>query len=574
MRGLRWATPFATFAVAVVGVTCAFPTDKSDKVFVTLQSPSHVVYRGQEISIHAQAWRLIGADTQPITNVDFAFTSGGGSIARVDKDCCGYATVTGVNSGNVDIIARLVSFEHAQDADLALRVSNPLEIDSVRPATVHYGEVLTVYGVGVDSMFLASLANVALVEYPFSRLRGSSGAGQISFWVPPPARTDSLSYLGAGVFGFDTATTVVLKDDVYEPNDTTPSAINLDLGGPWPGTALAPFLFLNPALAFEPQDRGAAGEDWFRFSTNDTTQALTFFINYPSTGDTSANTTRTFLLDSLTYDANGDPSLDPIEKFVGRDSADFISSDFQRCKGFEFSPAQAQRESTTVALKTLPSRALHVMTFFTRPQRYGLVVLKGYLTADSRIQADKYEENDMCHYTDSIPGRANPASRIHVSTAGFSDTMNIDNPFEIDWYRIEVPPHSAGDSVLFRLRSRPFFPTARDTSDIDVYVETVPGSTGGGVNEVGSSVNAGSAEDLTLNLPAGSYYVAVVDYAGVAMRYSMCIRAIAALAINRTCALIQPGPIVPGRSKARPQASAPALLNGSRDSFFGSHRRP
>jgi len=193
MRGLRRATPLLTLAVALTGVTCAFPTDKSDKVFVTLQSPTHVVYRGKEISVYAKAWRVIGADTQPVTNVEFAFSSGSGSIARVDKDCCGYATVTGVNSGNVDIIARVVTFEHAQDADLPLRVSNPLEIDSVRPATVHYGELLTVYGIGVDSMFLASLHNVALVEYPFSRLRDSMGAGQISFWVPTPARAESFA---------------------------------------------------------------------------------------------------------------------------------------------------------------------------------------------------------------------------------------------------------------------------------------------------------------------------------------------------------------------------------------------
>src|SRR5438045_4861451 len=236
MRRFHRARRFVAIAAALVGVTCAFPNDNSDKVFVTLQAPSHVVLRGQEVSVHAQAWRVTGTDTQPVTNVEFAFSSGSGSIARVDKDCCGYATVTGVNSGNVDIIARVVTFEHAQDADLPLRVSSPLEIDSVRPATVHYGELLTVYGIGVDSMFLASLHNVALVEYPFSRLRDSMGAGQISFWVPPPARTDSLAYLGAGVFGFDTVPTVVLKDDVFEPNHPTPSAITLALGGPCAGT--------------------------------------------------------------------------------------------------------------------------------------------------------------------------------------------------------------------------------------------------------------------------------------------------------------------------------------------------
>jgi hypothetical protein len=573
MRGLNRAIALPALGAAIVAAGCSFPTDKSDKVIVTLQAPAKIVLRGEDMSVYAQAWHVSGTDTVPITNVDFAFGTGSTTIARVQPDGGGYATVTGVNSGTVDIFARAISFQGAQEADLVLRVSNPLEIDSVRPAIAHYGEVVTVYGVGVDSMFLAQLGNATLIEYPFSRVRDSSGLGRISFWVPPPAETGKLFYLGAGVFGTDTATTTVVRQDIYEPNDTVPSQINLDAGGPWPGTALAPFLFLNPALAFEPLERGAtAGEDWFRFATSDTTQALTFFINYPSTGDTSASTTRTFLLDSLGYDANGDPTLDPVEKFFGRDSADFISSDFQRCKSFEFSPVQAQRESTTIALKTLPGHALHVMTFFTRPQRYGLVVVQGYITGDSRIQPDRYEENDMCHYTDSLPGQPNPVSRIHVTTTGFSDTMNIDNPFEFDWYRIEVPSHSLGDSVLFRLQGRPFS-AGLDSSDIDIYVLGVPGSTGN-LNEVGSSVNVGSNENLMLNLPAGSYYVAVVDYAGVVERYSMCIREITALAAARSCNLILPGPPTPGplRSKARPQLS-PSTTTSGRGSFLIPRKR-
>jgi len=178
MRGFRRVSPIVTLAVALAGVTCAFPTDKSDKVFVTLQAPSHIVLRGQEVSVYAQAWRVIGADTQPITNVDFEFTSGSGTIARVDRECCGYATVTGVNSGTVDIIARAVSFDKAQSADLSLRVANPLEIDSIRPRDVHYGELLTVYGVGVDSLFIAQLGDIGLIKYPFSSVRDSAGVGQ------------------------------------------------------------------------------------------------------------------------------------------------------------------------------------------------------------------------------------------------------------------------------------------------------------------------------------------------------------------------------------------------------------
>jgi hypothetical protein len=567
MRGRNRATPFVLLAVALAGITCAFPTDKSDKVFVTLQAPSHVVLRGQEVSIYAQAWRVIGADTQAISNVEFAFGSGSGSIARVDKDCCGYATVTGVNSGTVDIVARAVAFEHAEAADLSLRVANPLEIDSVRPRDAHYGEVVTIYGVGVDSMFLASLGDVNLIEYPFSRVRDTAGLGQIKFWVPPPAHSGQLFFLGAGVFGLDTGTTLVEKEDVFEPNDTIPTDVNLDLGGPWPGTILAPILFTNPALAFEPVDRTLGeGEDWFHFHTLDSTQALTFFITYPSFGDTSAAATRTFLLDSLYY--NTGASGDPVEKFFGRDSADFISSDFYRCKGFVFKPSQLPRESTTVALKTLPSHDMHVVTFFSRVQRYALTVGQGYFTADPRIKPDAYEENDFCHYADSrqinIPTRAS-------ALPGFSDTLNIDNPFEIDWYRINVPAPAFGDSTLFRIQGRPFV-AGRDSSDIDLYVLTVPGSTGSGVTEVGSSLNAGSTENLILGLSAGSYYVAVLDYAGVAMRYSMCIKQIPALG-TRTCNLILPGPPVAGTSKARPQASAP-LSGSTRNSFLGPRRRP
>ncbi|MGH8622829.1 MAG: hypothetical protein ACRET3_11865, partial [Burkholderiales bacterium] len=219
-----------TLAAALFAVSCAFPTDKSDNVFVTLNAPGHIVLRGQDMSVYAQAWRVTGADTQAITNVDFAFSTGSSSIARVENDGGGYATVTGVNSGTVDSVARSVAFEQAQEADLVLRVANPLEIDSVRPALAHHGEILTVYGVGVDSMFLAQLAGITLIEYPFSRLRDSTGLGRISFWVPPPARSDKLFYLGAGVFGQVADTTHVKFEDIFEPNDTVPT--NLTLDGP------------------------------------------------------------------------------------------------------------------------------------------------------------------------------------------------------------------------------------------------------------------------------------------------------------------------------------------------------
>ena len=86
-------------------------------------------------------------------------------------------------------------------------------------------------------------------------------------------------------------------------------------------------------------------------------------------------------------------------------------------------------------------------------------------------------------------------------------------------------------------------------------------------------MNAGSTENLILGLSAGSYYVAVVDYAGVAMRYSMCIKQIPATLGSRTCNLILPGPAVPAASKARPQAS-PGVFGSRRSTFLAPRARP
>jgi hypothetical protein len=535
MRGLNRATPIVSLAAALTGATCAFPTDKSESVFVTVAVARQVVLRGDTLKPSATLWRRIGTDSTEIKNVVFRWESDNAAIATVRDEGYGGAEVTGVRSGLVTITVRAVAFEKAQTAYITLRVANPLEVDSVRPKLAHHGEIITLYGVGVDSLFIASLAGVNLIEYPFSRVRDSSGTGRISFWIPPPARSDSLFYLGAGVFGFDTARTNVLFRDVFEPNDTVATNLNLDVPGPWPGTLLGPVIFTNPALAFEPVERNTSGQDWYRFATNDTTQALTFFIQYPSlAGDTSG--TRIFLIDSLYYLANGDPTKDPIEKFFGRDSADFIGSAFYRCKGFTFGPPQAPRESTTIALKNLPSHALHVLTNFERPQRYGLTVAKGYFTADPRIPPDAYEENDMCHFADA------GNRRIPLPTAGstFSDAFTIDNPHELDWLRIDLP--SGGPfNVRLRADSRPLPGTVRDTSDIDLYLLTTPDpATGVGLNLVALDTAKGPVSDIIAALPGGaSYYVAVVDFAGVPTPYSLCITR------GLTCAFIPSAPMTP-----------------------------
>ncbi len=542
MRGLGRATPIVMLAVALAGVTCTFPTDKSTVVFVTVHTPRQLVLQGEIMTVSATLWQRTGTDSVEIKNASFHWTIDNTSFATVTDQGHGDAEVTGVKPGRVTLSVRAINFEKSQTANSALRVAKPLEIDSVRPSPVHFGELLTVYGVAADSLFLASLNGVSLIEYPFSRVRDSvTGLGQMSFWVPPPARSAPLFFLGAGVFGFAAETTHVKFVDLFEPNDTVSTKLSLDVAGPWPGTILAPVVFTNPALSFEAVTRSKSGIDWYRFTTADNNQAFTFFINYPSIADT---TTRIFLVDSLLYLANGDPTKDPIEKFAGRDSADYIGSSFFRCKGFAFSPHQAPRESTTIALKTLSSHAIHILTNWTRPARYGLTVLRGYYTADPRIKADAYEENDFCTYADS------GNRRISLATP-FSDTLTIDNPHDIDWLRIDVPG-TGPVSVHLQTKSRPFVGTAVDSSDIDLYVMAVPNpTTATGLTLVALDTSRGSANNITATLTGGSsYYVAVMDFAGVPTRYSLC------MTVGVLCT---PIPSVPFSSSAATQSVTPVI---------------
>src|SRR5229473_2818639 len=521
-------------AVALVASTCAFPTDNSPKVLVLIDAPHTFVLRGDQMSVHARTVRIVGTDTVDVPNVAFHWVSGGSTIATVAEDCCGYATITGVNKGLVDVIASVVNFNQAAPGDLPLRVANPLEIDSVRPRIAAYGGLVTVYGIGVDSIFLASLGSADLIPYPFSAIRDSTtGAAQITYWVPPPAATGNLFYLGAGVFGFADSLTGVLPFDVFEPNDTNPSKINLDAPVPWPQIPV--LLFHNPALAFEETPRGVEAADWFDFTTSDSLSDYTIFINYPSSGDTSA--TRTFLVDSLGFSGTMPGG------YFGRDSADFAGSDFLRCKGFQFSPIEAPRDSTIIALRGLPSHSMHVITFFqrSRAQRYGLRVVKFYSHADPRIKPDKYEPNKFCHYADLAP-------RNLGVRASFSDTLTIDNPHAVDWLRVTVP---ATHSIHILTAARPF-PAEADTSDIDLYVMTVPNAAiGTTLTLVAADTAAGSAASVTVTAPAtpaqSSYYIAVVDFAGVPTRYSLCYTQ--ALVLGTPCTLL-PAPPAPAPSLA------------------------
>lgn len=534
MRGRGRATPIVILAVALMGATCAFPTDKSDKVLVTLEGPSRVVLRGKEMSIQARAWRVIGPDTQPITNVAFAFGTGSSTTATVQNDGGGSATVTGVNSGMVDITARAISFEQAPEGNLFLRVSNPLEVDSVRPSNVHFGDTITVYGVGVDSIFIAFLANATQLDYPLpgilpTRTRDSLGFSTATFWVTPPAHTDRLSFIGPGVFGNAPDTTRVLPFDVLEPNEVAPRTINLDAPPRFP--LIPQIKFLNPALAFETTKRDSIGVDWYRF-VQSTTRDITLILSAPDVRGTFS----TFLSDSLAFVPGTPPS------YATGPTAWTLGPGSHNCKGFAFEPAETQPESTIVALRGMPPGRLHALALYSQPGRYGLAVFEGYITSDPTVPRDAHEEDDFCDAADAR-GLA-----VAVPGGSFRDTLTIDNAHDIDWIRFRV---SSPSSVTIKSAALTGA-TAADSSDVDLYLLTVPGGGASSTLDIrNQSTASGSTETMTTLLGAGDYYLVAVDYQGAPVAYDLCIAA--------GLGACSPFPTAPGPVGVTKRLAAPAL---------------
>jgi len=494
--------PLLALAAALGAGTCVYPTEHDADVHVSV-TPLPILIRGNDALATARAWQVVSAgDSAEITNVSFVWSSDNSSVATVDAN----GHIVGIKSGTTTIRAAAANFDkRSQSGEITLRVSERLEIDSIRPPKVHFGDTITVYGVGVDSIFQAQLGQGILIPNVFRRSRDATGYARSVYWVPPPARRDSLFYIGNGVFGFSKDTVHVIQQDLYEtplpPHDATPATIDLDGPRPFPGTAFASVLFLNPALAFEvlPRDSlvpscGSCGVDWYRLQQTTTPRDLTIIITAPQVKGTFAG----FVSDA--FDGASPWTVGPGS---------------HNCRGKKFSPKEAVGDSTIVALAGVTASSLDAIALFTQPGRYGLTVVEGYLTSDSldaRIVKDVHEEDDYCDA---------PGAQV-LETLPFQATLTIDNPHDVDWIKFNVPSQQ-----LVRIRTVALPAVAgKDSSDIDLYLlhDNGPGNP---PDSLGGFAHPGSTIDTTfgllLGLPVGDYYAVVVDFAGVPTPYEICI---------------------------------------------------
>lgn len=494
----------------LAALTCAFPTDESHGVFVTIDAPTGVLVRGDSIVLVAYAWQRDAAGRQlPLEGVSFHWFSPESSVVAVHDRHDKSAAVFGLNIGTADVFAVPLDYESAEAGFQALRVANTVDIDSVVPDTVRYGQQLTLYGTGLGRVSRVLLGEADLLPDTASFVGDPLGQGRQRYWVPYPARSDLVVAVAQEGFSAPAAdTTVVIPRDVYDPPEgAAPAEIRLDLE---PGSASG-VLFSNPALALTGLGDNART---LHFVRQDTTRAVTFVVT------TSAAVLAPFVavLSSQPWSA-----IQP-----GPESwASGIEHHF--CKTLPVSTPDVGQEflpfTSVQALTGAPGPDIYLNVFGEQnlAGRFGIQVLDGYRATDPRIAADRFEENDECAAADAR--FADPATRINAFP--FADTLTMDTPFDVDWIRFKVPVEGSDTArrvVTIRTRARPF--GAADSSDLDLSLYRASDMIFGldEATALASSDQPGSSEALVSELsPDEEYYLLVLDGAGVATRYALCI---------------------------------------------------
>lgn len=502
----RLAAPLGWSGLLLAALTCAFPSDEGGGVFVTIDAPSDVLVRGDSVVLVARAWRRNDAGQQEqVGGVSFHWFSPESAVVAVHDRHDRSAAIFGLNTGSANVFAVPVDYEGADAGLRSLRVANSVEIDSVVPDTVSYGQQVTIYATGLGRVSRVLLGEANLLPDSASFLGDPLGAGQERFWVPYPARSDLVLAVAQEGFSAPAAeTTVVIRHDVFDRPGAAPAEVRLP-------SAAGPdsVLFENPALALT-----GTGDNTrtIHFIREDTARAVTFVV-----------TTAPDVL--VPFDVI--LAIQPWTGILPDDETWATGVEQQFCKQFLAptpSVAQAFLPYTSVqALTFTPGRDIY-LSVVGRPNqagRFAVQVLDGYRLSDPRISPDRFEENDECLAADQR--FADPATRIE--TFPFADTLTLDNPFDVDWLRFRVPvlgTDTARRVITIRTESRPF--GAADSSNLNISLYRAIDFIEGLDAPLAQSDQPGSSEAVTSELiPGQEYYLLVLDGAGVPTRYSLCM---------------------------------------------------
>ncbi|MCZ6856740.1 MAG: hypothetical protein O7F70_01950 [Gemmatimonadetes bacterium] len=454
----------ATFA-------CVYPTERSEQLRVVMD-PIPELLRGELWGLSAQ---VVDANGNLLENAEIVFSSSDPLIATVNAA----GDMVTVSVGTAEVTAEAVEFAGATSADQLVRIHDLIEIDSVRPRVLRFGDTVTIFGAGLnpEPFILVSLggAETPIKSYTPDTPDEPNRFGRLTVWVPPPTPAFTAAVV-LGVEGLATGldTIRVFQRDIYEPNDTIP----WDFG-------VLDQIIRNPALAFEQRLRDdSLRTDWYRF-TQAQTRDRTILIRSNSVGP---GTYAVFFTDSLVWDgAVPDFGLGPGSWSIG--------PSLYACQGIPFAPPQQLADSVVIALKDLPAGQYDILAAYTTPGAYEMAILPLYRSA---LPPDAFEENDWCDVAPQLP--------LDVSR-----TLTIDNPHDIDWFRFTVG--ADGRQVTFDVDA------LEPEADLDIYVlrDDLPAA----LTLMGLSNIGGATDEVVVPLDAGDYFLVVVDFAGVPTEYSL-----------------------------------------------------
>ncbi|HEV2291966.1 MAG TPA: PPC domain-containing protein [Gemmatimonadales bacterium] len=499
--------------LAIWGGSCTAPTDTSADYFVTISGTSPLLYRGTVKYLAATVWHRVGADSVQVPNAVVSWYAFPDSVATVLPLPGGYAQVTGVNRGTIEVGADAPAFGNAGTGYLSMRVADPVELDSVRPDTISWGGRITLYGVRVGSPNDVSVRinGTDLIPDPLSLVGSDSGIASMSYFVPPGVDTGQVVVTGFGLIA-QGDTIRVAQHDLYEPNDTAPATIDLDAPGPYP--AHPEVSLYDPALAFEqPGPTDSITTDWYRFTTVATARPWTLVLY-------SAGIPHRALFSAAPATLTGGVP----QVLAGGFGVDFDRGNLlSRCRGqdVEFGFGN-YADSIALSVQSLPTGAIDLLEYTSNGGTYGLAAYAGYrapaptIAGEPPIAPDRFEDNDFCEQADS--NFNDPARRIDLGVRNFSDTLTIDTPFEVDWYRFRV---QATESVT--VATAALTALGYPDADIDVYLYRADN-----LALMGSSTGGTASEVVSQQLSANDYYVVVVDAGGEPTEYGLCIVAAAA----------------------------------------------
>ncbi len=486
-----------------LAVACVYPTERSEQLQVIID-PIPELLRGEPYQLTAS---VVHGDGSPLENAEVEFSSADPLIAAVTPA----GEMLGVSVGTIEITATAIEFAEAAVAAQMVRIHDLIEIDSVRPRLVRFGDTLSIFGAGLNpNPFL--LVNLGNVEVPVRNYvpvdpQQPNRFGRLVVWVRPPtpflAQALALGFEGLAV-GLDTI--LVGQRDIYEPNDSIPWDFG-DLDRP----------IRNPALAFEKISRDDSVQyDWYRF-TQIAPADRTIIIRSDQVGPESYSV---FFTDALFWSgAAGN---------FGIGSQSFtIGPSLYACQGIPFAPPQLQADSVVIALRDFPAGQYDILAAYTRRGAYDFRIIPQYRSA---LPPDAAEENDFCDV----------AAPLSLDATG---NLTIDNPHDVDWFRFNVA--ADGRSVTFDVNA------VEVGADLDIYVlrDDLPTA----LTLMGFSTIGGETDVATVPLDAGDYFLVVVDFAGVPTEYVLTsVNAAAAVDLSQTLAppqmpttkSVRPSPIV------------------------------